>query len=91
MDQDVALKLMSQMLITAAIIAAPILIANLLVGVVISIIQTVTQIQEMTLTFVPKLIVSVVVALLFGNWMLNTLQEFTRELFAYAAAMGVSG
>lgn len=78
---------MSQMLITAAIIAAPILITNLLVGVVISIIQTVTQIQEMTLTFVPKLIVSVIVALLFGNWMLNTLQEFTRELFQHAAAL----
>ena len=78
---------MSQMLITAAIIAAPILITNLLVGVVISIIQTVTQIQEMTLTFVPKLIVSVVVALLFGNWMLNTLQEFTRELFLHAARL----
>ena len=78
---------MSQMLITAAIIAAPILITNLLVGVVISIIQTVTQIQEMTLTFVPKLIVSVIVALLFGNWMLNTLQEFARELFQHAAAL----
>lgn len=79
---------MSQMLITAALIAAPILIANLLVGVVISIIQTVTQIQEMTVTFVPKLIVSVLVTLLFGNWMLNTLQEFTRELFQHAAALG---
>lgn len=89
MDQDIALQLMRQMLITAAIIAAPILIANLLVGVVISIIQVVTQIQEMTLTFVPKLIVTVLMVLLFGGWMLSTLREFTQQLFMHAAALGL--
>lgn len=85
MESDVALKLMSHMLLTAALISAPILLANLLVGVIISIIQVVTQIQEMSLTFVPKLIVSVIVLLVFGHWMLSTLQAFTREVFAQAA------
>lgn len=85
MELDFALKLMSQMLLTAALVSAPILLFNLLTGVVISIVQVVTQIQEMSLTFVPKLIVSVVVLLVFGHWMLSTLQIFTLEVFAQAA------
>lgn len=89
MESDVALRLISHMLITAALISAPLILANLLVGLVISIIQVVTQIQEMTLTFVPKLIVSVLVLLIFGNWMLSTLQVFTREVFAQAATFSL--
>lgn len=89
MEQDVALKLMSQMLLIAALVSAPILLANLLVGVIISIIQVVTQIQEMSLTFVPKLIVSVVVLLVFGHWMLGTLHNFTVEIFAQAAIINI--
>lgn len=87
MDQDVALHLLSEMLITAAMIAAPILIAALLVGLIISIIQVVTQIQEMTLTFVPKIVVAVIVVLIFGGWMLGVLQEYTRQLFEQAAML----
>jgi flagellar biosynthetic protein FliQ len=80
MEHDWALQLIGKMLTTAALISAPILIANLVVGLVISVVQVVTQVQEMTLTFVPKLVASVAVTLLLGGWMLGTLEHFTLEV-----------
>lgn len=62
--------------------AAPMLLASLLVGLVISILQTVTSIQEQTLTFVPKLIAIFLVIMLFGGWILNSLREYTVGLFS---------
>ncbi|NLP34595.1 MAG: flagellar biosynthesis protein FliQ [Clostridiales bacterium] len=62
-------------------LAAPMLIASLTVGLIVSILQTVTSIQEQTLTFVPKLIAVFLVLILFGNWILTNLKEFTIELF----------
>lgn len=88
MDADFAMQLLSQTLILAAEIAAPVLLATLVVGLLISIIQVVTQIQEATLTFVPKLVVVVVVLLLFGSWMLGSIAEFARHMIAYAANTG---
>jgi len=63
-------------------VAAPILIVSLTVGLIVSILQTVTSIQEQTLTFVPKLIAILLVVLLFGNWMLTSIKEFMVELFS---------
>lgn len=74
------------MLRTSARIAAPVLFASLAVGLIVSIFQVVTQIQETTLTFVPKMIVAVFVILFAGGWMLNTLVEFTKQIFQFAAA-----
>ena len=68
-------------IVTAIKVGAPILIVVLVVGLVISIIQATTQIQEQTLTFVPKLIVTAIVGLMLGNWMLNTLISFTKRIF----------
>ncbi|NLC19556.1 MAG: flagellar biosynthesis protein FliQ [Clostridiales bacterium] len=62
--------------------AAPMLLASLLVGLIISILQTVTSIQEQTLTFVPKLIAVFLVIMLFGGWIFNSLREYTVELFS---------
>ncbi|VUD61803.1 hypothetical protein TDB9533_02897 [Thalassocella blandensis] len=87
MEQEVALFLASDMLLTAAKLAAPALFVSLAVGVAISIFQVVTQIQEMTLTFVPKIMASVFVLLSMGGWMLSTLVEFTKKLFQYAGGM----
>jgi len=64
------------------LVASPMLILGLLVGVVISILQAVTQIQEMTLTFVPKILAVVVAFLLFLPWIINMLVSFTTRLFA---------
>jgi len=61
--------------------AAPMLISSLIIGLLISIIQAVTQIQEATLSFVPKIIAVLVSLIIFGPWLLNLITEFTINLF----------
>jgi flagellar biosynthesis protein FliQ len=74
--------LLSQVMIVAFKLSLPMLTAGLGVGLVISVLQAVTQIQEMTLTFVPKVIAVALVLLVAGPWMANVLMAFTIELFA---------
>jgi flagellar biosynthetic protein FliQ len=62
-------------------LSAPILVFSLVSGLVISIFQAVTQINEMTLSFVPKIIAVVVAAIIFGPWMLNSLITYMTNLF----------
>jgi flagellar biosynthetic protein FliQ len=81
------MHLLAQTLLTAAKVSAPILVATLLVGVVISILQVVSQIQEMTLTFIPKLVVVVMMFVMTGAWMMAVVVEFTRHLFGLVAGM----
>lgn len=81
MTADAALSLLDRMLWNAALVCGPILLAILLVGVLISVLQVATQIQEMTLTYVPKLIVSGLLLVLLGSWMLGKITGFARELF----------
>ncbi|MCD6069488.1 MAG: Flagellar biosynthetic protein [Microvirga sp.] len=76
MNQDFLLHLLKDTLTTTALVAAPVLLAILVVGLVVSILQVATQIQEMTLSFVPKLAVTVVMLLIFGDWMMSTLRQF---------------
>ena len=87
MDSDTAMHLLSETLLTAAKVSAPILLATLVVGVVISVLQVVTQIQEMTLTFIPKLMVVVMMFLMTGAWMMAVVVEFTKRLFGLVAGM----
>ncbi|MBL8032488.1 MAG: flagellar biosynthesis protein FliQ [Leptospiraceae bacterium] len=61
-------------------LSAPALLVSLIVGLVISIIQTTTSIQEQTLTFVPKLLAVLVVSLIFASWMIHSMTDYTREL-----------
>lgn len=82
MGADVALRLMSELLWTALLISAPILITILLVGVLVSVLQVVTQIQEMSLSFVPKLVAAVVVMVVFGPWMLRKLLAFAVQVIS---------
>lgn len=63
-------------------LAAPVLIFALVAGLVVSLLQAVTQIQEMTLALVPKILAVIMALVLFGPWMLRILVEFTRELFS---------
>lgn len=62
--------------------SAPMLITSLVVGLVISIFQTVTSIQEQTLTFVPKIIAIFLALILLGSWMMNTMVEYTVQLWS---------
>jgi flagellar biosynthetic protein FliQ len=87
MDADLAMQLMAQTLFAAVKVAAPFLIDTLVVGLLVSVLQVVTQIQEMTLTFVPKLIAVVVVSLMFGSWMLTVMVELATRMFETAGAM----
>jgi flagellar biosynthesis protein FliQ len=75
------LDLVRSGLVLGAKVSAPLLIASLVVGVAISLLQTVTQIQEMTLTFVPKLVVSAVIILLAGNWMMHEMVTWVTNLW----------
>lgn len=68
-------------------LAGPILAATLIIGVAVSILQTVTQIQEMTLTFVPKLIAAALILVLAGNWMLRELVNWTTLLWERIGSM----
>lgn len=73
--------LLYQVFILSVQLAGPILIISMLVGIVISILQAATQIHEQTLTFVPKLIVIGIILIVTGSSMLQTLQEFTLQIF----------
>ena len=70
-----------QALWTIALVSAPLLLVALGVGLFIGIIQAATSINEMTLSFIPKLIAMALALLLFGSWMLVTLVDFTRSIF----------
>lgn len=67
-------------------LASPMLLLSMLVGVVVAIFQAVTQIHEQTIGFVLKLIVVVAVLLVAGGWMMDTLQDYTREIFSLIAS-----
>jgi flagellar biosynthetic protein FliQ len=82
MTPDFVLDIGKQALVLTLLLAAPMLLLGLAVGVLISILQSVTQIQEMTLTFVPKLIATMLALIFFGPWMLRLLISFTVELYS---------
>jgi len=81
-SSNLVLSLSSEMIWTAIIVSAPLIGATLLVGLLVSILQVVTQIQESSLTFVPKLIVAAVVLLLLGGWMLSTMGQFASRIIS---------
>lgn len=68
-------------------LASPMLILSMMVGVLIAIFQAVTQIHEQTLSFILKLIVVILVLLIGGGWMMDTLLDYARELFALMASL----
>jgi flagellar biosynthetic protein FliQ len=82
MSMELVLTMSSDMVWTAIKIAAPLIGATLLAGLAVSILQVVTQIQESSLTFVPKLIVAAAILLLLGGWMLTTLGQFAVRLIS---------
>ncbi|MBI3128959.1 MAG: flagellar biosynthesis protein FliQ [Candidatus Tectomicrobia bacterium] len=81
MGPDTVLTLVQTALEVMLKLAGPILIGGLVVGILVGIIQAVTQIQEMTLTFIPKILVTVLIALVAFPWMLNLMMDYTTNLF----------
>jgi len=80
MGADRALSLLDHMLWTAALVSSPVLLTILVIGVLISVLQVATQIQEMTLTYVPKLVATVLLLIFLGSWMMGRLSQFATEL-----------
>lgn len=76
-----AVLLVKDMLLVTLKIAAPILLAGVLVGLIVSIFQAVTQIQDQTITFVPKIVVMIVATLLLLPWIIARLVDYSTELF----------
>jgi flagellar biosynthetic protein FliQ len=88
MTESIVLSVIKDAIQTAILVSAPILLVATVVGLIISIFQATTQIQEQTLTFVPKLLAVALVGLLMGSWMLNIVVDFTTRIFELMANMG---
>jgi|688.fasta_scaffold60424_6 flagellar biosynthetic protein FliQ len=85
MNEAIVLDLTRQGLIVVLLVSLPILAIALFVGLIIAVFQAITQVQEMTLTYVPKLLCAALMVVMFGGWMMTTLVAFMRVCFNYAA------
>ena len=87
MGEDIILQLGQDALKTIVILSAPLLLSTLVIGLIISIFQALTQINENTLTFVPKMIVIAIVFVLAGPWMMDVMKNYTINLFENMATI----
>jgi flagellar biosynthetic protein FliQ len=87
MDSAMVVDIGRQALWATVIVSAPLLLVALVVGLVIGVVQAATSINEMTLSFIPKLLATGGAMLLFGGWMLGTLVDFTRGMFQRIPAL----
>jgi len=81
-DTGVVMEIATNAMVTAIMVAAPVLLVSIIVGLAVSVFQATTHIQEQTLTFVPKVLAIVGALLLFGPWMMTVLASFITELFS---------
>jgi flagellar biosynthetic protein FliQ len=81
MENDFVIEVVNQAMKVTLMLAAPMLIGALVVGVLVSIFQAVTQINEQTLSFIPKILVIIATLVIFSPWMMETMVSYTRELF----------
>lgn len=82
MTPESVITIGQQALEVTILVSAPLLLAALAVGLLVSVFQAATQINEMTLSFIPKLLVMFIVLVVAGPWMLNLLMDYTRRLFS---------
>lgn len=87
MTPELVMEIGQQALRTTLLVAGPMLLAGMVVGLIISIIQAATQVNEMTMTFVPKIVVVFVVMVLSLPWAISQLTTFTRTMFEHLAGM----
>ncbi len=87
MNEDMIIKLGQDALRTTALLAGPLLVSTLVIGLAVSIFQALTQINEATLTFIPKMIVVAVIIVLAGPWMMDVLTTYTTTLFESIATI----
>ena len=82
MNTSAVLDICLQALLAAAKLAAPVLVTSLVVGLAISLVQSITQLQEATLSFVPKAVAVAIALVVCGQWMIAEMVSFTNDLFA---------
>lgn len=87
MTEDLIIRLGQDAMKTTAMIAGPILIATLAIGLIVSVFQALTQINEATLTFIPKMLVVAIVLVLAGPWMMDVMKVYTTQLFENIATI----
>lgn len=87
MTEDIIIKLGQDALRTTAMLSAPMLLSTLVIGLAVSIFQALTQINESTLTFIPKMIVVAIVFVLAGPWMMDVMSQYTVTLFENIATI----
>ena len=81
MDQEIVITIIQKVFVLTMELAAPVLIVSIVVGLLVSIFQTITQIQESTLTFVPKIIAGMLTIIILFPWMINIFIDSVNELF----------
>lgn len=86
MSEDIVMQIASETLKTMMLIAGPMLIAAMAIGIIVSILQAITQINEATLTFIPKMIAIILVLVVMAPWMMEVLQNYSSEIFGNFAA-----
>ncbi len=89
MTDVLVIKIIRESLMTVLIVSAPVLGIGMFVGLIVSIIQTTTSIQEQTLTFVPKLVAIFLAVIIFGAWMIRTLLSYTTNIFMLIEKIGL--
>ncbi len=87
MNEELIIKLGQDAMRVTAMIAGPMLIATLVIGLIVSVFQALTQINEATLTFIPKMIVVAIVIVVAGPWMMDVMTSYTINLFENIATM----
>ena len=83
MSEEFVLSIGTHAIKTSFFVAAPLLIAAMVIGIVVSVFQAITQINEATLTFIPKMFAIVIVLAVMGPWMLQVMQEYTVHIFEH--------
>jgi flagellar biosynthetic protein FliQ len=81
MENEFAIEVVNQAIRVTLMLAAPMLLGALVVGVLVSIFQAVTQINEQTLSFIPKILVIIAALVIFSPWMMETMVTYTQDLF----------
>ena len=81
MENEFAIEVVNQAIKVTLMLSAPMLIGALVVGVLVSIFQAVTQINEQTLSFIPKILVIIAALVIFSPWMMETMVSYTRDHF----------
>lgn len=81
MEPDLVVSIGQKALEMTILLAAPVLTATFVVGLVVSVFQAATQIQEMTLAYIPKIVAAMITVFLLGGWMMSKIVDFTKEIF----------